>query len=397
MGTLFNHIRVRNFRCLRDVALPLGPITTLIGSNGSGKTTLLDSIWFVRDCAARDADLATSQRHHGVGILHDAAPPGEGLSVELTTNTASYFVTARIASGRIDPYLGETLKVGGHTLIERLPGTDRARFWNQGAKDTFDAPLRKPESLSLSRYLDFENRVAEAFEFDRYLRGVRLFTSRSFTLWKLRSYGSEDMGGAYLDYRAETLWSLLRNLDGKRRLHSGYETILRFMEEAFPGLFDGIAFEAQADTVIASFLEKGRRNPVRASGVSDGVLQMLILLTALFANKPDWPELVMFDEPETSLHPWALAVFARAVRHATSKWHRQVILATHSPALMSQFEPGEVVVAEQDGGNRVLRPLSTIEEVRDLLDEYSIGSIYMANALARQASEADPQPQGREA
>ena len=86
--------------------------------------------------------------------------------------------------------------------------------------------------------------------------------------------------------------------------------------------------------------------PIRASGVSDGHLQLLGLLTGLFGDMQDRASLLLFDEPETSLHPHALAVFAEAVCEAAKRWNRQVFLATHSPVLISQFEPSHVVVAE---------------------------------------------------
>ena len=86
-------------------------------------------------------------------------------------------------------------------------------------------------------------------------------------------------------------------------------------------------------------MEKGRRSGIFASGASDGFLQLLLLLIALFSEGTR-ESVLLFDEPEMSLHPWALVVFARAVKLAAEQWNKQVFLATHSPVLISQFEPG---------------------------------------------------------
>jgi hypothetical protein len=94
---------------------------------------------------------------------------------------------------------------------------------------------------------------------------------------------------------------------------------------------------------------------------------------------------MLIDEPETSLHPWALAVLAKAIKQATEEWGRQVILATHSPVLMSQFEPDQTLgVESQEGRTRITR-LSDVAEIQDLLQEYASGSLYMSETVAPQS------------
>ena len=98
----------------------------------------------------------------------------------------------------------------------------------------------------------------------------------------------------------------------------------------------------------------------------------------------------LFDEPEVSLHPWALVVFAKAVKEAAERWNKQVFLATHSPVLISQFEPEDTLVAAVEEGHARFHRLSEIDELRDLLEHYESGSLYMSGAVARQ--EAAPAP-----
>ena len=137
--------------------------------------------------------------------------------------------------------------------------------------------------------------------------------------------------------------------------------------------------------MYASFIEEGRRQPIQASGVSDGHLQLLGLLTALFGEPQNRFSVLLFDEPETSLHPHAIAVFAKAVRLAAQDWNRQVFVATHSPVLMSQFPIDQAYVFES-GEARATRVicLAVMDDVRDLLEDYALGSLYMAEAVAQQ-------------
>ena len=247
--------------------------------------------------------------------------------------------------------------------------------------------LREPEKLSLGLFLDFNERENEAEDLDHLLRYIRLYSSRSFHIWPLKRKGSESSHQIRLWDFGDNAWSVLRNLQDKRSIDDRYKTVMGYMAEAFPA-FDGIVLEQTGPTsVYASFQEKGRRQGIFASGASDGHVQLLLLLIALF-SEGQRKSILLFDEPEVSLHPWALVVFARAVKEAAGKWHKQILLATHSPVLISQFEPQDILVADMDDGRARFERLSDIQEFRDLLEEYAAGSLFMSGAVAPQGVDA---------
>ncbi len=387
MSTSFRRVSIRNYRALADVALDLGPVSVLFGPNGAGKSSLLDTIWFARDCAVRGVDTASSARSHGIGLLYDGAEPGENLVIALETDSARYRLEFGISSGRIESYPGEELTATGMDapLIERAVGSDKVTFLTGSLNSHVTTDLRDPGKLSLDRFLDMEpRRFPQAIGMDRALRAVHKYHSRSFFLHRLGQQGSEAGPDVSLRDRAENLFSVLRNLRDRSDSIDRYDTVERYMRRAMP-LYDGLEIvQTSATTVYGSFLERGRREPIRASGVSDGHLQLLALLTALFAEPRERQPLIMFDEPETSLHPWALAVFADAVRDAAANFDRQVIIATHSPVLISQFQPSEVLAAELHDGRTTLTRVSDMRELAGLLDEYAAGSLYMTETLAPQ-------------
>jgi len=390
MSNQLTHLHIKNFRSLADVKIQINPLNIIFGPNGAGKTTLLDTIWFVRDCAIRGVDLASSERDHGIGLLWDGADEGENISIKIVTPSGEYEVSFGYSSGRIEPFAGEKLfSDDDNKLIVRIIGSDKAQVYRTDLQELEFITLREPEKLALSRYVAFEHSEPTASNIDNLLRVVRNYNSRSASLFKIKRFGSESDSGDRLQDRCENLWSVLRNLHDKRVIDERYDTIISFMQESFPA-FDNLFFEQTGRyTVYGNFLEKGRRKPIRASGVSDGHLQMLINLTALFSEGQNRYSLILFDEPEISLHPWALAVFAKAVRLATEKWNKQVFIATHSPVLISQFEPENILTAELDKeGKTVLKRISEIEGIQDLLEEYATGSLYMAEMIAPQSKSA---------
>ena len=391
MPARLHSIKVRNYRCLRDVVVPTGPINVLFGPNGVGKTTFLDALWFVRDCAIRGTDAAASTRHHGIGVLWDGAEPEDRIEISLETSTAEYAISFGFSSGRIEPFVGERFrsKARNLTLIERAMGSAEADFYHESLQQMTRIKLREPEKPAFSNYLLFTEPVPETAGLDEILHAVHLYASRSANFFQLRRLGSESTQHTFLYDRWQNLWSALRNLHDRRALDERYDTILGYMRKGFPEAFRDLVFDQLGpDRVYASFLEVNRRQPIAASGVSDGHLQFLGLLTALFGMPPNRAATAIFDEPETSLHPHAIAVFAEAAKFAATAWGRQIFIATHSPVLMSQFSLSESFVFESDAQrSTVPKRASEMADLTDLLNHYSLGSLYMAEEVAPQSGE----------
>ncbi len=85
---------------------------------------------------------------------------------------------------------------------------------------------------------------------------------------------------------------------------------------------------------------------ISATRLSDGTLKFLCLMAVLLDAKP--APLICIEEPETGLHPDALALVGDALREASKR--TQLIVTTHSDALVDRFtdEPENVIVCERD-------------------------------------------------
>jgi predicted ATPase len=391
MAIFFKRITTKNYRALADVTVELGDINVLFGPNGAGKSTFLDVLWFIRDCVVNGVDAASARRSHGIGVLFDGAAEGDPLVVTVETGSVGYELSLGLSSGRIEPYPGETLRSAdsGVTYIERRVGSNKASFFDPKLGEHVASQimtLREPEKLSLGRYLDVEPSAVDVAELDRRLRYIHLYPSRSLDLQAIKQRGSEQSHETWLWEGGQNLWSVLRNLQGKRAVDDRYKVIIAFMREGFPGFRDLVLEATGPTSTYGSFVEHGRKRPVFASGASDGHVQMLFLLTALFAEGKQRTSIMLLDEPELSLHPWALAVLGKAIKVAAQHHQKQVLVATHSPVLMSQFEPKDCLAVELTKGRTRLKRVSEIENIGDLLADYATGSLYMSEMIAPQST-----------
>ncbi|WP_204104757.1 MULTISPECIES: AAA family ATPase [Spirulina sp. CCY15215] len=384
-------LHIKNYRSLADLSFKVGSINIFFGPNGSGKSTILDVLRFLKDCAVRSVDYAASRRDLGVGLLWDGAEEGETTSIVLETQKTKYDLSFGYSAGRIDPFVGENLYStisNQSNLISRSVGSKQAQIWSLKDEKQEIIDLFEPEKLALITHISSEGLDDISYEIYKYLRLLRFYNTREIDLKRLKKRGSESGSTFELNENCENLWSVLRNLHDRQAMDYRYNIIIQFMREAFPS-FENIFFEQTSpSSVYAYFIDKKLSNPIPISGISDGHLQMLINLTILFSERRQNEEYstILLDEPDLSLHPWALSIFAKAVKLAAKEWNKPIFIATHSPVLISQFDNQDIISTSQDKrGRTILTRVSEMKDIQDLLEQYATGSLYMSEAIAPQS------------
>jgi predicted ATPase len=106
----------------------------------------------------------------------------------------------------------------------------------------------------------------------------------------------------------------------------------RTIEDAFPG--SHVEVEDQAGRFEVKLRQHGLLRPLSAAELSDGTLRYLLWTAALLTPRP--PELMVLNEPETSLHPDLLPALARLILHASEK--TQLVVVSHSQRLIQALE-----------------------------------------------------------
>lgn len=112
--------------------------------------------------------------------------------------------------------------------------------------------------------------------------------------------------------------------------------------------------------------------------LSDGTLRFICLATLLLQPTDLQPSVILIDEPELGLHPYALTLLAEMLHQASEG--RQVIVSTQSADLVSELEPQEVVVVDRNDGTSAFTRLDR-EGLNDWLEDYSLGDLWKMNVL----------------
>jgi len=177
----------------------------------------------------------------------------------------------------------------------------------------------------------------------------------------------------------EEMVSLLYTL--RESQHARYETVIDTLRAAFPG-FEGLNFPPSAAGMISmTWKDQSCSSPFYVHELSEGTLRFLWITAML--QSPELPTIIMFDEPEISLHPEMLGLLADLLREGAQR--SQIIVATHSDRLVRFLKPEEVVVldAQEDGTTS-----ATWADALDLdkwLADYSLDEIWNMGRLGGRA------------
>jgi predicted ATPase len=125
-----------------------------------------------------------------------------------------------------------------------------------------------------------------------------------------------------------------------------------------------------------------RGKTIRAQQASDGAILYLGLLALM--NTPDPPKLILLEEPEKGIYPKRFSEVVdiiRAVQTRTpEKSATQIILTTHSPYLLSAFQPEEVTLLSRENGTGPVRArgLRDAPHIHERLndDEFYLGELW---------------------
>jgi predicted ATPase len=104
------------------------------------------------------------------------------------------------------------------------------------------------------------------------------------------------------------------------------------MEDAFPKSRLEVTSESGRFTLF--MVQHGLLRPLSSAELSDGTLRYILWIAALLTPRP--PELMVLNEPETSLHPDLLGALARLIARASK--HVQLLVVTHSPVLIGELQ-----------------------------------------------------------
>ena len=353
-----DYITVRGFKSIASIEkLRLGPLNLLIGPNGSGKSNFIGAFSFLN--AIRSGKLQDYVIRAGGAdkVLHFGAKHTDEVHIHVSfqEGKSQYFISLRPSGAD-----------------ELVPGAETASSAN-GDKTVL---VRAAREAGMSEVIEDASEVVQ---------DVRRHLDR----WKL--YHFHDTGPS-------SPMKKTADLNDNRRLHpdgsnlsailyllsrehpDSYGLITRTVRQVAP-FFDGFQLEPQLlnpNKIQLEWRHTGTDAYFDASSLSDGTLRFMALATLLLQPEGFRPSVILVDEPELGMHPYAITLLASLMKQAAVE--TQVILSTQSSLLLDHFEPEDVLVADRIDGGTQLNRLDKVE-LQPWLEEYTLGQLWEKNEL----------------
>jgi predicted ATPase len=378
----FGELTVKGFRRLLDVKLALRPLSVTIGANGTGKTSVLDVLSLLAASAQGRLASTISELSGLASVLtYDRA---EGLLFEISDSTTSdnpleYSLRLRpqgLGYEIAEETLSRRAAQNGHPYIKSAGGD--TFYFDPESKDPWRRPSWAYATMETS-LAQVPKMLQEPEDFRR-----RLASSTSYHVLNVDPRSPvrlpQPMAPAELPGRnGEDLVSCLYNLRETDR--DRFEAIQDSLRAAFPR-FERLDFPpVAAGTLALAWRESGSSKPLYAHQLSEGTLRFLWLTTLL--QSPGLTAVTLLDEPEVSLHPELLSLLADQLREASRR--TQIVVATHSDALIRFLDPSEVVVMDStEDGMTTLKRADELD-LGEWLKDYSLDELWRNGRIGARA------------
>jgi len=378
---MIDQLAVSGYRSLRDFTVGLGRLTLVTGPNGSGKSSFYRSLRLMNDIA------------HG-GVIHSLALEG-GLPSTLWAGPESFARSVRMGEHPVEGLRRKgpvALKLGfagtdySYAIELGLPANPGNVTREDPSKFILD-PEIKLETLWIGDRPGRSNVFAERRGPSVRLRdgagnwaqvetglapydsmmthcadprdGMELLLLREMMrAWRfydhLRTDAEAPARRPQIGTRTQALAGdgsdLAAAIQSIREVGAG-EALADAIDRAFPGhtvevVVSGNYFELE-------MRQPGLLRPLKAAELSEGTLKFLLLAAALFSPRP--PGLMIFNEPETSLHLDLIPALARTIGDAART--SQIVVVSHSDALIkhlaADFDCREIRLRKELGETRI--------------------------------------------
>lgn len=340
-----DRLKINGYKSIKSLDLELRPLNIIIGANGVGKSNFIGFFKFMKKIVDKDLEFFTAQHGGANKILYFGQKTTQELFFSLSFPPHRYNCTLSVTNNDKFIFKNELLSIDNdfHELL------------NRGDRES-----KLPKDGKLIRYLsDWK---------------VYHFHDTSVTAKVKQTCNINDCeilapDGANLS----AFLKCIMEFNPK-----SYKQIIKTIQRVAPFFQDFILEPVRynQETIKLKWKHKGTDEYFDANDLSDGTLRFILLTTLLL--QPNLPTIILLDEPELGLHPFALKLLASMFRVASRK--TQIIASTQSVTLADEFDIEDLIVVDRVDNHSEFKRLNA-EYYEQWLEEYSVGDIWQKNLI----------------
>lgn len=375
---LITQVHVEGFRSLKNLTVNLEPVTVLVGPNGSGKTSFVDALSFLSQCVSDSPDQAFKNRGGFDEVQTKIGPHPVDSADSITIDVTLRSRTVGAFAGRYSVCFGQdaTRKLVVRKEVCRVeiaPGQQSYAYavengqWVETVAGIAPQLARARLALPLLSGVEYFAPVYNAL------------TSLAFYNISAQAVSSPHESSAQdrLTADGSNVASVLKKIqdrDGELA-----QKVLMALSQMIPTIQNVIPKTSGRQLTLTFEENLSGDQPVAfaATSMSEGTLRTLAILLAIYPLEP--PTLILLEEPESAVHPGAAAILAEAIQEAGLR--TQVLITTHSPDLITRFDPICLRAVERVEGITRIAPIAENQRIAIQRRLFTAGEIHRMEGL----------------
>ncbi|MEA1962092.1 MAG: AAA family ATPase [Bacillota bacterium] len=337
-------------------------LNVLIGANGAGKSNLISFFKLFNHLMSNNLQQHIASSGFGDAMLYYGAKrtPQISATLDFSTPAGKNVYHMRLVNGAQDA----------------LIFADEAISFTRNTAESTNPLVSLGAGHRESKLLEENLRTAQVIKsiMQRW-RVYHFHDTSSEAKIKTQGYIHDNH---YLRHDGGNLAAFLYQM--KHNDEKYYQRIITTLKSVIPffGEFVLAPSALNSERIILNWKEQGTDPDIifGPNQLSDGTLRLMALITLLL--QPQLPELIIIDEPELGLHPYAISVLVALLK--TISRQTQIIVSTQSVTLIDQLEPKNIIVVDREKDQSIFRRLNE-QELEAWLDEYSLGELWEKNVL----------------
>lgn len=159
-----------------------------------------------------------------------------------------------------------------------------------------------------------------------------------------------------------------------------YKRIVEYVRDVVPQ-FQDFYLEPSNKTISLRWIDNSATDyRFNAHQFSDGSIRFIALATLLLQPEKTMPNVIILDEPELGLHPYAISQLAEMIKDASI--HSQIIIATQSKDLVDHFDIDSISVVEMDKNTQSTSVTHLKEDDYKIwLEHYMVSELWDKNII----------------
>lgn len=359
-------ITLKGFKSIaydRPITLDIGSTNILLGANGAGKSNIISFFKMIGYMMNESLQQFIAQSGTNQKFLYYGSKKTPTLSAEIRFDSKNSYDIYRFS---LTNAVQDRLIISSEEIEWRNPKSNTS-FSKQLVSDFRESALNHLKSEDAACKIVWD-----------ILAGCKVYQFNDSSALSPMRQASTVESAHYLQSEANNLASFLLYLKNCYRV--SYERIVSYVKEIVPQFRD-FYLEPEREYVSLKWVDTSANDYVLSSDqFSDGSIRFIALATLLLQPEKTMPHVIIIDEPELGLHPYAIDQLTEMIKDASL--HAQIIVATQSPALIDGFDANDVTVIERDEENQctVARKLNA-QDYSEWLEEYTLSELWNKNVI----------------